>query len=380
MQAAIFLISIIFCLFQVDAYTAGDCQQQKCIAVIDAGSTGSRLHMYSYDLDKTSSPINITERWSNKIKPGLAIIEADKATIDSYLDNLFQNAPENPQSVYFYATGGMRLLPLPRQQKIHQFIQKWFQKQHAWQLKNSKTITGAEEGLFGWLTVNYQLDTLADNRKPVGIMDMGGASVQVVFPVKETAVSNNQDIQQLTIYGHPYKLFVHSFLGMGQNEVTHQFLDSKNCFINNYEIPTGESGQGDAYACEQEISPLTNTVHQVKDIVQPVLSANPVNNWYVLGGLVDLATSKPFDFNEGTFTNQELLEKANTQLCQQQWSVIHDQYPDNDYLYGYCVFPAYYYSLIVDGYGIQAQQKLNYLGKNQNTDWTMGVVLYEHAT
>lgn len=374
------LISILFCLTQVGAHAAIEkCEQQKCMAVIDAGSTGSRLHVFSYDLDKQNSPINITERWSKKIKPGLATIEADKTSIDNYLMNLFQDAPRINQPVYLYATAGMRLLSIPKQQKTHSLIQNWFENQSTWQLKSSRTITGSEEGVFGWLAVNYQLGTFINGQESVGVMDMGGASVQVVFPVTNTTTTNNKDIQQITIYGRHFDIFAHSFLGMGQTEVAHQFLDSKSCFINGYEMPSGESAEGDAYACQQEISSLTNNVHQVNSMVQPTLTQNPVKNWYVLGGLTDLVKSQPLEFQETEFTNQQLLEQAHSQLCQQQWPVLNSQYPNNDYLYGSCLFSAYYYSLIVDGYGIQPQQKLHYLAPEQSSDWAMGVVLHQKA-
>ena len=186
------------------------------------------------------------------------------------------------------------------------------------------------------------------------VLDMGGASVQVVFPVDNTSVINERDIHQLSIYGHNYRVFAHSFLGLGQNEVTHQFLDSTACFINNYEMPTGEPATGDAYACEREISSLTNDVHQV-----------------------DLAKSPLF--NEGqTFTMQEILEKSSSQICQQQWPQLNARFPNDDYLYGYCLFPSYFYALIVDGYGIQPEKNLNYLP--DNGDWTKGVILFQHAT
>lgn len=380
MRPAGFLIGILFCVVQISTFAATvGCEQQKCMAVIDAGSTGSRIHMFSYDLDKQNSPINITERWSKKIKPGLATIEADKASIDSYLTNLFQDAPHIVQPVYLFATAGMRLLPKPKQQKTHALIQNWFENQSDWELQSSRTITGSEEGLFGWLSVNYQLGTLTSGQGFVGVMDMGGASVQVVFPVTNATAVNHSDIQQVTLYGRHFNLFSHSFLGMGQNEVTHQFLDSKSCFINDYEMPTGEPAQGDAYACEQEISPLTNTVHQVNSVVQPTLTENPVKNWYVIGGLADLVKSQPFDFKEKEFTNQQLLEQANSKICQQQWSVLSSQYPNNDYLYGSCLFSAYYYSLIIDGYGIQPQQKIYYLAPEQTNDWAMGVILYQQT-
>ncbi|KTD25453.1 ectonucleoside triphosphate diphosphohydrolase [Legionella lansingensis] len=376
------ILAFIFALvitFNVNA-TDTDCQQRQCVAVVDAGSTGSRIHIYAYDLDKTQSPTNITEVWSKKIKPGFATIEANQPTIDAYLTTLFSGAPQTNLPVYFYATAGMRLLPQPKQHQFYSILQQWFANQSTWKLQAAKTITGNEEGLFGWLSANYQLGTFSSNDKElVGVMDMGGASVQIIFPVQSPGNLNPQDLQQIDLYGRHVTLFVHSFLGLGQTEVTHQFLDEPTCFADNYELPTGEPANGDAYNCESDVSSLMNAVHKVNRTVQSAMTNNPVNHWVVLGGMAELAKSQPFQF-DGQFTNQDLLEQANSQICHQQWSTLTSQYPNNEYLYGYCLYPAYYYALMVDGYGLQPQQQVNLMATNQNNDWTIGVVLTQKKT
>lgn len=377
MRAVTLLISLVFVITNFTVIAAeSHCQQRQCLAVVDAGSTGSRLHIYAYELDKTNTPINVTELWSKKIKPGFAMIEPNQATIDAYLTTLFSGTPEQNLPVYFYATAGMRLLPQPRQQQFYSALQNWFANQSQWQLLGSKTITGSEEGLFGWLAVNYQLGTLtATDKEPVGVMDMGGASVQIIFPVQKTDGINSSDVQQLELYGRHLTLFIHSFLGLGQTEVSHQFLDTTSCFADNYELPTGQPAAGDAYSCEAEVSSLMNAVHRVNNTVQPAMAANPINNWYVMGGATELAQSKPFQFENHQFTNQSLLEQADAQVCHQQWSALSNQYPGNDYLYGYCLFASYYYALMVDGYGLKPQQAITYMASNQSSDWTLGVVL-----
>ncbi|RMX19251.1 multidrug DMT transporter permease [Legionella jordanis] len=372
--AAVFLVILTSC-FSINLYAEGKhCEQQRCVAVVDAGSTGSRLHIYSYDLDSTQTPVNVTEVWNKKIKPGLATIEPNAATIDAYLTALFSGVPESKLPVYFYATAGMRLLPQPKQQQFYTLMQQWFANQSNWTLQQAKTITGSEEGLFGWLAVNYQLGALNSKDKELaGVMDMGGASVQIIFPVQNADNVNPQDLKQFSLYGRQFNLFIHSFLGLGQTEVTHQFLDESTCFSDNYELPTGFTAAGDAYNCESSIAPLMN-VHKVKRTVAPAMEGSQINNWFVLGGMAELAKSKPFEFN-GQFSNQDLLEQANSQVCHQSWDSLKNQYPENEYLYGYCLFSAYYYALMVEGYGLEPQQTVSLLPNNQGSDWTIGVVL-----
>lgn len=373
-----FLI-IFSCLFVSTSTTyaeAASCNQHQCIAVIDAGSTGSRAHIYAYDRDETNTPININEVWTKKIKPGLASIEPNANTLDAYLTTLFSGAPNQQVPVYFYATAGMRLVPSSKQKMYYQELQHWFSQQDQWQLIEAKTITGNDEALYDWLAVNYHLGTLKSQKKSVGVMDMGGASVQIVFPIQKNEQIKHRSQVELDLYGQHITLFVYSFLGLGQTEMSHQFLDSASCFANDYPLPDGESGQGNASTCEQEVSSLLNGVHGVNKAIQPILATNPVDSWYAIGGLTNLAENKLFHFENGQLTNQNLMQQADNQICHQQWDKLNSQFPNDDYVYEYCLFSAYYYALMVDGYGIYPEQTVNYISANLNMDWTKGVVLH----
>ena len=201
------------------------CHEHHCLAIVDAGSTGSRLHIYAYDLDEHSTPIKIEQVWSNKIKPGFATIEPSSTVINAYLNNLFAEAPEQNLPVYFYATAGMRLVSAPKQQVYYEALNQWFVTHAKFNLITARTITGREEGVLGWLAVNYKLGSLQSNNKPlVGVMDMGGASVQVTFPAGHADVIDSSDLVPVDIYNRHLTLFVHSFLGLGQTEMSHQTI------------------------------------------------------------------------------------------------------------------------------------------------------------
>lgn len=361
------------------AQTDDSCNQRKCIAVVDAGSTGSRLHLYAYDLDETNTPIRINEIFSNKAKPGFATIEPNKESIKSYLDHLFAGTTTtNTIPVYFYATAGMRLVPPNKQKSYYQELSQWFSQQSKWQLIDAKTITGNDEGFYDWLSVNYHLGAFkTPQTKAVGVMDMGGASVQIVFPTQPNATDINQ--KKVHLYGQDITLSVHSFLGLGQTEVSHQFLDSTACFSNDFPLPDGQTGQGNARVCEQEVSPLMNAVHGVNNNIQPLLTANPVDSWYAIGGISNLADNKLFHFENNQLTLKGLLNQADAEFCHQPWDKLEAQFPGDGYIYGYCLFSAYYYALIVDGYGLSPEQPVNYLPPKLDIDWTLGVVL-DHSS
>ena len=365
------------------SYANGDtCKNHHCLAVVDAGSTGSRLHIYAYDLDSRHYPIQIQELWSKKIKPGFSTLELEQDKINDYLTTLFSNAPEKDMPVYFYATAGMRLLPYVKQEVYFQALQQWFQSHSEWLLIDAKTITGREEGVFGWLAVNYQLGRLDthyidSDLRPVSVMDMGGASVQVTFPVRDAARINARDLVEIDVYGQPILLFVHSFLGLGQTLMSQQFLDEDSCFPIGYQLTNGLAARGDASACQRSVTKLV-TLHEVDRVVKTAQENNVATSWYAIGGLAALAEDPLLNLQNSQFTSQSLVQKADYNICHQRWYDLTSQYPNNDYLYTYCLLSAYYYALVVDGYGINPTQTINLMPANRVADWSLGVVLRQH--
>ncbi|KTD64933.1 hypothetical protein [Legionella shakespearei] len=356
------------------------CKEHQCIAVVDAGSTGSRLHVFAYDTDDTNSPVDIHEIWNKRITPGFASIEPNANTINVYLGTLLAGAPPEHVPVYFYATAGMRLLPASKQKRYYDELSSWFSRQSQWRLIEAKTIMGSDEALYDWLSVNYHLGTLQTAQtQSVGVMDMGGASVQIVFPIRKNSATNSRSQVEMDLYGQHFNLYVQSFLGLGQTEMSHHFLNSPSCFSNNYPLPDGDAGQGNAFSCEQEVSKLMTEVHKVNNQIQPLLAANPVDSWYSIGGISNLADSSFFHFENSQLTNQNLIQQADLEICHQQWDEINQRFPEDDYVSQYCLFSAYYYALMVEGYGLYPDQTINYIPKDENLDWTLGVVLQKHS-
>ncbi len=350
------------------------CQQHHCIAIVDAGSTGSRLHFYAYDLNQEQQPVGIQELWSKKITPGLATLERNQARIDAYLDTLFpmQNDQEIP--VYFYATAGMRLLPLSEQQAYYEQIKHWFSRQTTWKLQAAKTISGREEGVYSWLAVNYGLGALTPNstRQSVGVMDMGGASVQVVFPLDQTTSVAAKHTVRFTVYGQSYTVFAYSALGLGRTLVTQQFLNHAACFSKDYELADGAPAVGNAETCQQEISSLINSVHHVNQDVQLALDLSHAQSWYVLGGLNYLSQTPVLHLNQA-FTSADLLSAGERDACAVDWLKLASTFPDQDALHLACLSASYYYALMVNGYGLSPQELIHLAP--EGSDWTLGVIL-----
>ncbi len=354
------------------------CPENQCIAVVDAGNSGTKLRIYHYDLDESNTPVHIKNVFSKKIEPGLASVKLTQATIDQHLTSLFSDVETLHMPVYFYATSGMRMLSFSRQQAYYARLNHWFTMHPKWQLIVAKTLRSREEALFGWLAVNYELGRFAKPSAPlVGVVDAGSASVQVAFPMQNVQDVNPDDYVSIDIYGRRVDLFTHGFLGLGQDELKSQYLDSEVCFPKHYPLANGVSAAGDFNACTKRLKPLINDIHQVDATVKSVIQNNKEQTWYVIGGLSDMLQEKPFSFAHNAFTHQELAQKADRQACQQDWAILGTIYPENRYIYTTCLNTSYLYSLFVDGLGIHSNQSIHYIPKNVSTnDWSLGVVLW----
>ena len=103
-----------------------------------------------------------------------------------------------------------------------------------------RIITGEEEGLFGWIAVNYLMDGFkgsGDSPLTYGFLDMGGASTQIAFePSKEEQkrAQNLLDVRLRLLDGHDinHKVFVTTWLGYGTNQARERYVGR---LINDYE-------------------------------------------------------------------------------------------------------------------------------------------------
>jgi len=351
--------------------------------VIDAGSTGSRAHFFQYDLDNESDPIHIVETKSKKINIGFGTIPLTQKAVNGYLSLLLNGVTtaHTKVPVYFYGTAGMRLLSHAKQDEYYQYVKHWFEGQPSWRLLQAQTISGKQEGILDWLAANQSTGALAkDNGPLVKVMDMGGASVQVVFPVHSTKNIQEDDLVTLSVGHRSITLFVHSFLGLGATEVMHQEMENPACFSIDYVLPSGRVAQGDLSSCAQRVASIVNEVHQVEQRIKPAIDVSESGDWYVMGGLSYLAQEPIFAFAEkNQFTMNELTSQAQSHFCAQSWPTLDASAPQSSYLYTYCFLSAYYDALLSEGYTLDRDTPIHYFSATQNNSgWTLGVVLQHH--
>ncbi|CCC71744.1 hypothetical protein NCAS_0I00760 [Naumovozyma castellii] len=243
-------------------YTATDSSNDRYGIVIDAGSSGSRLHIFkwkdpnSYNLQDTdlqllqSVPkIEQNPDWTFKTSPGLSSFEdkpekAFKKHIKPLLNEALNVIPPKKLSstpIFIQATAGMRLLPKKKSQRILDQLCKDIKKSTNFLLSDCESqiniIDGELEGLYGWLSLNYLSNNFKNfspssaTHQSLGFMDMGGASVQIAFAPsdKEQVKKHHDDIAKVTLRSlngdlQEWDVFVSTWLGFGANQARKRYL------------------------------------------------------------------------------------------------------------------------------------------------------------
>jgi guanosine-diphosphatase len=212
--------------------------------MIDAGSTGSRIHAYKFN-NCQSSPTFEYEVFK-QTRPGLSKYAKDPESAAKSLDPLMQEAERVvPRSMWkctpvaVKATAGLRLLGHTESQEILDAVKDRLENKYQFAVvKNDGVVImdGKDEGVYAWITANYLLDTLPsgppksgfDSQSsitPYAVLDLGGASTQIVFkPLFDRdgdGVEDDEGLEEgehkydLHFGGQTHELYQHSYLGYG---------------------------------------------------------------------------------------------------------------------------------------------------------------------
>lgn len=199
--------------------------------VIDAGSTGSRIHVYKFN---NCGPTPALEYETFKaIQPGLSSFARDPTAAAASLDPLMKEAlrvvPESLQKctpVEVKATAGLRLLPGREGEAILEEVRVRLESDYPFAVSKDdhaiEIMDGKDEGVYAWITANYLLGKIgagSPDAETMAVMDLGGASTQIVFeptfPDKETKLADGDHKYDLSFGGKDYTLYQHSYLGYG---------------------------------------------------------------------------------------------------------------------------------------------------------------------
>ncbi|XP_072129746.1 ectonucleoside triphosphate diphosphohydrolase 5 isoform X1 [Mobula birostris] len=194
--------------------------------VFDAGSTGTRIHIYTF-VQKGPEPPQLSSEIFESVKPGLSAYADDPEQGAETVHGLLDIAKQAIPSTYWYttpvvlkATAGLRLLPKQKAQALLLEIQELFEDSPFLVPDDCVSImNGTYEGILAWITINFLTGHLySANENSVGILDLGGASTQITFlPQTESTLhaAPEEYINSFEMFNTSYKLYSHSYLGFG---------------------------------------------------------------------------------------------------------------------------------------------------------------------
>ncbi|CAB9520410.1 Nucleoside-diphosphatase mig-23 [Seminavis robusta] len=183
------------------------------LVVIDGGSTGSRLHIFQFIHDKESASYQCERRGSSRANVPMSSFAPeedellDPEVVAAHMLPPFEFAadvipPEyhNTTIVKYQATAGMRLLTEQQQEAVYDALYLGLMQSESFVFKGIErndiaTLSGSLEGYYGAVAANFLSGIIEANlqvvRKdddlnnqqthPIGALDMGGSSTQIVY-------------------------------------------------------------------------------------------------------------------------------------------------------------------------------------------------------
>jgi apyrase len=344
--------------------------------IVDAGSTGSKLHVYQYTTG-AALPV-VKEILSESVKPGLSSFtnnpEAAGESLKKILDDAvaaLKTADIDPQtvSVNVLATAGMRLLPPDIQHSIYKNVKHYINSNYSFPVDQVETISGQMEGVYGWVDVNYLAKNFENSSATVGTIDMGGASTQIAFETSDT--SKPEDKITVKIGKKTYTLFSKSFLGLGQDQALAAMNKSpmaNACYPVNY-VSGNVTGDYHFTTCGFLYTDVIQQHHVAEAIVpiagqQFIAYSGAYYNYHFLG-----ADKTP---------DQAIVEQRIQSICTKSWEQLQQDYPQESpkYLANYCAHATYLDNLFYGAYHLQdSQLKVTTVINQQDIDWTLGALL-----
>ncbi|KAI9250364.1 nucleoside phosphatase GDA1/CD39 [Helicostylum pulchrum] len=219
------------------AIDQGSCQ--KYALMIDAGSTGSRIHVYRFHQCTHLEPVKLEEEelFAQTI-PGLSAYADDPQQAAESLDVLLTGAIElvpkhlqHKTPIAVKATAGLRLLGQSKSDDILKSVRRHLETQYPFPIVGGEDgvaiMDGRDEGVFAWITVNFLLgnfDPSTVHRPTAAVLDLGGGSTQIVFEPDRLedgtfpSLPDNDFKYVLKHEGRDYLLYQHSYLGYGLME------------------------------------------------------------------------------------------------------------------------------------------------------------------
>ncbi|KAI3557533.1 GDA1/CD39 family protein [Colletotrichum abscissum] len=209
------------------------------VLMIDAGSTGSRIHVYKFNNCGATPELEHEEfKMTEKSVGGLSKYkddpEAAAASLDALMEVAMTNVPDKLKScspVAVKATAGLRMVGAENAEKILAAVRNRLETKYPFPVVAKEDngvaiMDGADEGVYAWITTNYLLGKIGgpDKSPTAAVFDLGGGSTQIVFePTFKGAADGGMPEKlaegdhkyDLAFGGQKFELYQHSHLGYG---------------------------------------------------------------------------------------------------------------------------------------------------------------------
>ena len=354
--------------------------------VIDAGSTGSRVLAFTFHANPVTGNLVLDDELWQEVKPGLSSYaenpEAGADSISTLLSLAQARIPPSRWSsapLTLKATAGLRLLPAEQAEGLISAVQRRLEMS-GFDNRGVGIMNELDEGVFGWMTVNYLLGQLNQPKKSYVALDLGGGSTQITFlPKYEETISSSPSsfLHPVKVINEEQTIYSHSYLGLGlmaAREAIFKLDDPEGSFdlLSSCVVassPTSWEFHGKKYtissssvgydACMKEVNRVIDNLDVDKCEEVPTRKIAAFS--YFHDRAVDAGLLSPGE--SGVVTVQQFLDSAQAACAK----------PDTDKPF-LCVDLSFIAGLLHHGYKLQPQAKLG-LYKQINgheTSWALG--------
>ncbi len=220
--------------------------------MIDAGSTGSRIHVYRFNNCGPSPELEHEEFKMTEKKEGGSGLSSYKTdtdgaakSLDLLMDVAMATVPDQLKGcspIAVKATAGLRKLGEEMSQAILKAVRMRLETAYPFPVVSEanggvEVMDGKDEGVYAWITTNYLLGKIGgpDKSPTAAVFDLGGSSTQIVFEptFKSPSKGMPEKLQEgdhkfsLKFGGRVFELYSHSHLGYGlmdAREAVHQLV------------------------------------------------------------------------------------------------------------------------------------------------------------
>lgn len=382
--------------------------EMKYGLMIDAGSTGSRIHTFSFR-EAANGKLKLINEDFYAVKPGLSSYVENPLNGAKSLEPLLQRAreiiPESKRDdtpVFLRATAGLRAVGTHKAELILDEVRTYLSKSgfRFDGRTSAKVLDGSDEGVYTWITINYLMGRSHYNT--VGTLEMGGGSSQAAFVSRESGKCAPETLQQ-DYLGYPVTLYAKSDLGFGLQKGRSnalKYFESKNLLQSNpcfnsgsslsINVPFEEravsvSGNGNFAQCRRiveaaVIQPRTNVTCACEVCgYDGNLRPKPISEYVAIAFYVE----RTVGIGLPSPIRVEDIRKKGEQICSMNTDEVKQQFPEvtNGNAVDLCLDLAFIIEHLEHGHGITEQAGTLLHVKNKIGDfelgWSLGAMFYE---